>query len=48
MIDLISLLKDLEVPAIENKLLIVPFKKETQGTIDYQLELDLEDPTVKE
>jgi hypothetical protein len=44
MLDLLSLLKDLEVPASEPCLLIVPLNKETQGTIDYQFELNLEDP----
>ena len=34
---------DLKVPASERSLIIVPLNKETQDTIDYQLELDIED-----
>ena len=48
MIDLLFLFKDLEIPAIESRLLIVPLNKETPGSIDYQLELDLENPNGKE
>ncbi|WP_269089195.1 hypothetical protein [Pradoshia eiseniae] len=38
MLNLLSLFKDLKVPASEPSLLIVPMNKETQGTIDYQLD----------
>ena len=48
MLNLLSLLRDLEVPASESSLLIVPLHKEPKGSIDYQIELDLEKPKANE
>ena len=45
MIDLLYLLKDLEVPASQPVMQVVPLHNQSQGSYDYQLELDIDNPS---
>ncbi|UCZ53743.1 hypothetical protein LGQ02_02850 [Bacillus shivajii] len=43
--NLIQLLNELEVPAIESKIVIVPRERNTESDLSYQLQINLDSDT---